>query len=162
MADAAPLVVNTGKTFRNIYNTTNSSTALNRLTHPIESIKRAESPTNKSRINRVRRLNHIFSFYYFFFDFIFDKLVNPQQFFYVPTEYFIVYNFMCQIYDISTHIILFKQFNLLNNTLKKIYEENGFCPAHPFKKINLNDKDIIDKLHKDLKNKKSILFSKNI
>ena len=108
-----------------------------------ESLKRAESPTNKSRIKRVRRINHIFSFYYFFFDFIFDKLVNPQRFFYVLTEYFIVYNFMCQIYDISTHIILFKQFNLLNNTLKKIYEENGFCPAHPFKKINLNDKDLI-------------------
>ena len=69
---------------------------------------------------------------------------------------------MCQIYDISTHIILFKQFNLLNNTLKKIYEENGFCPAYPFKKININDNDIIDKLNKDLKNKKSILFSKNL
>ena len=69
---------------------------------------------------------------------------------------------MCQIYDISTHIILFKQFNLLNNNLKKIYEENGFCPAHPFKKININDNDIIDKLNKDLKNKKSILFSKNL
>ena len=69
---------------------------------------------------------------------------------------------MCQIYDISTYIILFKQFNLLNNTFKKIYEENGFCPVHPFKKINLNDKDIINKLNKDLKNKKSILFSKNL
>ena len=45
-----------------------------------ESLKRAESPTGKSRINRVRRINHIFSFYYFFFDFIFDKLVNPQNF----------------------------------------------------------------------------------
>ena len=69
---------------------------------------------------------------------------------------------MCQIYDISTHIILFKQFNLLNNSLKKIYEENGFCPAHPFKKININDNDIIEKLNKDLKNKKYILFSKNL
>ena len=127
-----------------------------------ENLKRQESPTNKSKINRVRRINHVFSFYYFFFDFIFDKLVNPQRFFCVSKTYFVVYNFMCQIYDISTHIILFKQFNLLNNTLKKIYEENGFCPAHPFKKININDNDIIDKLNKDLKNKKSILFSKNL
>ena len=127
-----------------------------------DNIKRYESPNTKSKKNRKRRNNHIFSFYYFFFDFIFDKLVNPQSFFCVPKAYFIVYNFMCQIYDISTHIILFKQFNLLNNTLKKIYEENGFCPAHPFKKININDNDIIDKLNKELKSKKYILFSKNL
>ena len=127
-----------------------------------KNLKKYEYPNTKSKKSRVRKINHIFSFYYFFCDFIFDKLVNPQSFFCVPKAYFIVYNFMCQIYDISTHIILFKQFNLLNNTLKKIYEENGFCPAYPFKKININDNDIIDKLNKDLKNKKSILFSKNL
>ena len=69
---------------------------------------------------------------------------------------------MCQIYDISTHIILFKQFNLLNNAFKKLYEENGFYPVHPFKKININDNNIIVKLHKDLKRKNSILFLKNL
>ena len=69
---------------------------------------------------------------------------------------------MCQIYDISTHIILFKQFNLLNNSVKKIYEERGFCYIHPFHKININDKKVIEKLNNDLKNKQSILFSKNL
>ena len=69
---------------------------------------------------------------------------------------------MCQIYDISTHIILFKQFNLLNNAVKKIYEERGYCYIYPFHKININDANAIEKLNYDLKNKQSILFSKNL
>ena len=69
---------------------------------------------------------------------------------------------MCQIYDISTHIILFKQFNTFNNLFKQMVQEHGFPPIHTFKKINITDKDIIAKINKDLQTKKSILFSKNI
>ena len=105
---------------------------------------------------------YIFPIQYFLLDFFFDKLINPQQFFCLSKTYFTVYNFMCQIYDISTHIILFKQFNLLNNILLKSYEEKGYCPAHPFKKININDNKLLKKLNKDLKCKKSILFSHNL
>ena len=68
---------------------------------------------------------------------------------------------MSQIYDISTHIILFKQFSIFNNLLKKLVRENGFSPIHTFKKINIKDKDIIAKINKDLRTKKSIIFSKN-
>lgn len=112
--------------------------------------------------NRKRKRNEIFPFYYFFLDLFFDKLINPQKFCFIPKAYFTVYNFMCQIYDISTHIILFKQFNLLNNAVKKIYEERGYCYIYPFQKININDPNVIEKLNYDLKNKKSILFSKNL
>ena len=70
---------------------------------------------------------------------------------------------MCQIYDISTHIILFKQFNSLNNlVLEKMYDENGICPSKPYKKINIGDDKTVEKLNKDLKVKKSILFSNNL
>ena len=68
---------------------------------------------------------------------------------------------MCQIYDISTHIILFKQFNTFNNLLKQIVQEHGLSPIHTFKKINIKDKHIIATINKDLKTKKSVLFSKN-
>ena len=129
---------------------------------------------NKSMINnysypkktnfkkRKKIQNHIFPFYYFFFFFFFYKLINPQKFCFISKNYFTVYNFMCQIYDISTHIILFKQFNLLNNAVKKIYEERGYCYIYPFHKININDANAIEKLNYDLKNKQSILFSKNL
>jgi len=68
---------------------------------------------------------------------------------------------MCQIYDISTHIIIFKHFNLLNNIMKELMQEHGLQPFHSFNKININDNDIIKKINKDLRTKKSIIFSKN-
>jgi hypothetical protein len=70
---------------------------------------------------------------------------------------------MSHIYDISTHILLFNQFNLINNSIKQIYEENGFCPIHPFKKINLKDEELMTRIKKGLNKKdKSILFSLNM
>ena len=70
---------------------------------------------------------------------------------------------MSQIYDISTHLLLFKQINLINNNLKKIYEEKGFCPAYPFRKININDDDLMYKIKEELnRREKPILFTKNL
>ena len=126
-----------------------------------------ESPIKKEIIRKKitkKGTNNIFPYYYFFLDFLFDKLINPQKFFCLRKAYFTVYNFMCQIYDISTHIILLKQFNLLNNMiLDKIFEDNGICPIKAYNnKININDSKIVQKLNKDLKNKRSIIFSNNL
>ena len=126
-----------------------------------------ESPIKKEIIRKKiikKGTNYIFPYYYFFLDFLFDKLINPQKFFCLRKAYFTVYNFMCQIYDISTHIILLKQFNLLNNMiLDKIFEDNGICPIKAYNnKININDSKIVQKLNKDLKNKRSIIFSNNL
>ena len=117
---------------------------------------------NKKTIKR-KKTEYIFPYYYFFLDIIFDKLIKPQKFFCISRTYFTVYNFMCQIYDISTHIILFKQFNSLNNMFReKMYEEKGYCPTKPYNKINISDNKTIEKLNKDLRVKKSILFSNNL
>lgn len=120
------------------------------------------SPRKKREHTRQRRRKkYIFPYYYFFFDLFFDKLIYPQKFLCISKAYFTVYNFMCQIYDISTHIILFKQFNLLNNMVKELSEENVFCPSKLFHKININDNRIIEKINKDLNSKKSIFYSNN-
>ena len=120
------------------------------------------TPKANPLINKSKKNKYLFPFYYYFLDFYFDKLINPQQFICVSRKYFTVYNFMSHIYDISTHILLFKQFNLINNSLKKIYEENGFCPAHPFRKINLNDEELMAKMNEALKREKSILLTMNL
>ncbi len=114
---------------------------------------------NKEYYRPRRRKKYIFPYYYFFFDIFFDKLIYPKKFLCISKAYFTVYNFMCQIYDISTHIILFKEFNLLNNVLKEISEENVFCPSKLFHKININDNRIIEKINKDLNSKRSIFYS---
>ena len=46
--------------------------------------------------------------------------------------------------------------------LEKIYEDNGICPTKPYNKINISDIKTVEKINKDLKNKKSILFSNNL
>ena len=119
--------------------------------------------TNSNAVKKIIKNKNVFPYCYYFLDFYFDRLIYPQNFCKINKKYFTVYNFMGQIYDISTHIFLFKQFNLINNSLKTIYEEKGFCPAHPFRKININDEDLMNRINGDLKKRgKPILFSKNL
>ena len=114
-------------------------------------------------INKNGNSKYIFPNIYYFLDIIFDNLINPKKFFCISKNYFIIYNFMCQIYDISTYIILFKQFNSLDKLIKeKIYENDEVCPSKPYNKINISDEKKIEKINKDLKGNKSILFSNNL
>ena len=65
---------------------------------------------------------------------------------------------MCQIYDISSHIILLKQFNVI----KKIIEEKKYdndSEIHSIRKnqkINIRHAKSIEKLDKDLKRRKKV------
>ena len=82
----------------------------------------------------------------------------------ISKKYFIVYKFMCNIYDISTHLILFKQFNILYNFIStkmcserdnNFYEEKKYLTN----KINIGDNQVMEKLGNSLNNKKSLLYS---
>ena len=107
-----------------------------------------------------RETKYIFPYYYYYLDIIFNNMMKPTKFFCIKKPYFILYNFMCQIYDISTYIMIFKQFNLLNNMFKrKVYQDYEFSPNKINNKINVNDKNIIDQLYKDIDNDKSIIYS---
>ena len=108
-------------------------------------------------INKKRKMKTVFPYYYYFLDIIFDNIINPKQFFCLPKKYFTVYNFMCHIYDISSHIFLFKQFNIINNLSKEKKLEETFY--NQFNKININDNQLLDNLRKDINNKKQILFN---
>ena len=118
---------------------------------------------NKKYKNKKK---HIFPYYYFLLDFIFDRLIHPEKFFCVPKTYFIVYNYMCQIYDISSHIILFKQVNILKKMMmlegKKFWNEDEINSIRKFQKINIRQTKNIEQLDKDLKLKKSVIFSNDL
>ena len=115
---------------------------------------------NKSNKKTKKKVKLIFPYYYFFLDFIFDKIKKPQSFCNLSKSYFTVYNFMGQLYDISNYIVLFKNFNLINSALMNIYEEQGLRISKTLDRINIKDKTIIRKINNELKNDKSILFSK--
>ena len=109
-------------------------------------------------------MKYIFPYYYFFLDFIFDKFLHPEKFFCLPKAYFIVYNYMCQIYDISSHIILFKQVNSLKKMFEdKQYEsEDELRSVRKIQKINIRHTKTIEQLGKDLKLRRSVIFSNDL
>ena len=123
------------------------------------SLKQEVNPIKIKNYPNQMNKKYIFSYYYFCLDLFFDKIVNPQKFCFISKNYFTVYNFMCQIYDISNYIILFKQINILNYIIKKLYEKKGLNFSKRYKKININDNDIINKVNSELNSDKSILFS---
>ena len=113
--------------------------------------------------NNIRNNNKItksgFPYYYFFLDIIFDNIVHPKKFLCVPKEYFTVYDFMCHVYDISSHIFLYKEINILNNLSKEKIDEENFSIYNRFNKININENQFIDNSSKDINNRKPKLFN---
>jgi hypothetical protein len=119
------------------------------------------STYKKKKINDVKRENKIlFPYFYFFLDFFFDKFRSPQRFCCVSKSYFTMYNFMCQIYDISTHIMLFKQFIILNNIVfDNINNYNATFPFEKDNKMNINDQNLLDRIEAKLENTKFVMLS---
>ena len=120
-----------------------------------------DKPQNKYNKHKMK---YLFPYYYFFLDFIFDKFLHPEKFFCIPRTYFIVYNYMCQIYDISSHIILFKQVNALKKMFedKKYESEDELRSIRKFQKINIRHTKSIEQLDKDLKQRRSVIFSNDL
>ena len=108
-----------------------------------------------------KKREYLFPNFYFFLDFFFDKINRPRKFCCISKKYFLVYNYMSQIYDISTYLMLFKQFTILNNCIFETINSNEY--SYPYEsngKININDNIKLDQLDKESKSKKCIVFSR--
>ena len=119
------------------------------------------SPRKKYKSNHTYKPKaFLFPFYYYFLDVIFDNLVNPKRFFNFSRKYFAIYNFMCQVYDISSHVVLIKQFNILKNILKEtIFEKNENFISKLYNKINISNNKVIESLGNEFKHNKSLNFN---
>ena len=100
----------------------------------------------------------LFPIYYYFVDSILDRLIKPKKFMNVSEKYLIAYNFMNQLYDISTYILLYKQFQLLKTSLNK--EENKILNEHT--RMNINNNEFMKNLDNDLRFRKFPVFSEII
>ena len=121
--------------------------------------RKISSSSNNKKVVKKKSNKHIFPLSYFLMDFILDKFNRPKQLFCINKLYFSVFNYMCRIFDISTHIALIKQFKLNNNLLSRLFsKENGMNQNKFYDKINLNEENIIDKINNDLIENKSFLF----
>ena len=109
---------------------------------------------NKNFESKKRHKKELFPLYYFFLDICIDKMLNPKSFLKINKNYFLVYRFMGKVFDISSHVLLFKYFNILKSLfLKSSNQEKGNFNI----KININDKNSMEKVdeinNKDAKNR---------
>ena len=102
--------------------------------------------------------NTLFPTYYYFMDILIDKFIKPKHFFCLNKKYLIVYNFMGQIFDIRSHIILVRNFNILQNIF---FQEINGGKKHSFdKRININNDNLMDEINYDLNNNTCDIFTK--
>ena len=84
----------------------------------------------------------LFPTLYFYMNILFDRLIQPKSFFCFDKKYFIMYNFMVKIFDISSHIKLLKHFLIFKDFFLSL--EYNSKRKHLFnfdKKININDEN---------------------
>ena len=118
---------------------------------------------NKRYKNEIKKdeKKELFPYLYFFLDFFFDKFEQPKKFCGISRRYFTIYNFMGQIYDISTHILLLKKFNILNHFILESVNKTNF-PFESESKINVNDKNILSRLNNEIRSSNCIIFTNSI
>ena len=121
--------------------------------------KKKSNKRNKKETKGEKK--ELFPYLYFFLDFFFDKFEQPKKFCGISRRYFTLYNFMGQIYDISTHILLLKKFNILNHFIIENVNSNSF-PFENDSKININDKTMLSKLNNEIRNSNCIIFTNSI
>lgn len=117
------------------------------------------SESDKYKINKIfKKKKKLFPTYYYFMDIFIDKLIKPKKFFCMNKKYFTVYNFMGQIFDINSHILLVKDFNILKNIF---FNELNRGKQYSFdKKININDENLMNEINDDINLNTCDIFTK--
>ena len=103
---------------------------------------------NMNIIQNKTKIKDLFPIYYYFMDIFIDKLINPKKFCCINKKYLIVYKFMGQLFDITSHILLIKNFNIFKNIF--FNELNGGKKLNSYtidKKININDDNLMDEIN---------------
>jgi hypothetical protein len=114
------------------------------------------------KINEKYVRRQLFPYKYFLFSIFLKKNYkkNLNKSFFYTDRYIFVYDFICQLFDISSYMILQREFQILKNiVIMKKYKAN----IENCQKININDKsfnnDIIECIES---NKFSILGKVNL
>jgi hypothetical protein len=141
-------------------NTNDNEISLKILRKKYDQLKQFSSPRKRRMMKKNETSKYIFPYYYYFLDICFDKIYKTKNLVCINKLYFTVYNFMGQIYDISTHILFYKQLNIINDVFKeKIIIGNELYPY--YNKINIGDDKKLEKINKKYKSRKTMLHHSN-
>ena len=120
--------------------------------------------SKKYKVLKQRNNSYLFPLYYFFMDIFIDKLIKPKTLWCVDKRYLTVYNFMGQVFDVSSHIYLFKHYNLTKNLfLTEFSVGKDLYQINMNNKMNINDETLMADLNKELEGDENCyLFNKRI
>ena len=102
--------------------------------------------------------NKLFPLYYYFIDVFLDFIKQPKKFCLVSQQYLTAYNFMSQLYDISTYVLFYEQFNVI----RRVLYFNYYDCFNQTKKINISNEEIMININENLRNKRSAIFSNKL
>ena len=124
-----------------------------------------DSNRNKST-NKLEQYNtdkkEVFPISYYFMNLILDRFIKPKSFFCLDKKYFIMYNFMVQIFDISSHIRLLKHFIIFKDFyFSSEYNSKRKNLLNLNRKININDEKKMEDIE-NINDKNGDLFEKSI
>ena len=93
-----------------------------------------------------------------------NKLHRPQNFCCLDKKYLIVYNFMERIFNISSYILLYKNFNIYKTIFSKELKDFNFQKFE--QKFNINNDDLMNNLEQKIfsndNKENNEIFSKTI
>ena len=96
--------------------------------------------TNNNHVLKIKKTSYIkktlFPYKYYLCTIFIKNIDISKKSLFFPQKFIIVYNFICQLFDISSYLILQKEFQIMKNTMMVEYKdilEKG-------DKINVNDR----------------------
>ena len=98
--------------------------------------KNVENKILKMMLKRQYTKKSLFPYKYYLCSIFMKNIHSSKNYFFVTKKFIVVYNFICQLFDISSYLILQKEFQILKNNLM---EEKYKNIIEKSKKINVND-----------------------
>ena len=112
----------------------------------------------------IRKKRKLFPLFYYFMDAFINKLHRPQNFCCLDKKYLIVYNFMDRIFNISSYILLYKNFNIYKTIFSKELKDFNFQKFE--QKFNINNDELMNNIEQKIfsndNKENNEIFSKTI
>jgi len=98
--------------------------------------KNIDSKILKMMLKKQYIRKSLFPYKYYLCSIFIKNIHTSRNYFFVTKKFIVVYNFICQLFDISSYLILQKEFQIIKNNL---LEEKYKNIVEKSKKINVND-----------------------
>ena len=116
---------------------------------------------NKQLLKTIFRTQYIkkslFPFKYYLCSIFIKNFDSNKNYCFLSKKFIVVYNFICQLYDISSYLILQREFQIMKNSILEKEQRNILEKTQ---KVNVNDHSFHHEMNECLSNKKLTILGK--